>query len=188
MEDLVPLQVRIGLKTADGRLMHKYPDFNSLSPSVRGHTDWSVYIDQFGGWHYDKVAGHSDHDPKDVGDDRFDSPQGTWLGLMLVPEEFANAAVKKFPDTCEIVNEEAAATFYDVRVAVNQPAVHEDVEVLQAMAAKKQLGQLDETDSEYVQAMDVSHPSRGRRVNHMKTWDSMKQRRGFKIKSDLSKD
>jgi hypothetical protein len=159
-----------------------------LDARLRDHADWSIFVDKFGGWMYDKEAGHSDHDPVDVGDDRFDSPNGTWLGMLLVPEDFANAAVKMFPTQCEIIDEAKAECFYEVRCAAHQPAVHEDVEVLQAMAAKKALGQLDAEGEEFVTAMDADHPSRGRRVNKMKTWAGMKEKRGVTIKASLAKD
>lgn len=176
MRELVPLRVVIGLTTSDGKLVHDYPNFNRLDSSLRDGCDWSVFVDKHGGWHYDKVAGHSDHDP-DNG-----SPNGEWLGMLLVPEDFAKAAVARFPEKCSILRNAEAKQFYNERCAVKQPEFHEDVQVLQAMAAKKALGMLDEADGQFVAAMDVDNPSPGRRRNKKKTWDGLLESCGYTIK------
>lgn len=180
----MPLMVKIGLKTSNNRREHDYPAFNQLAADLRGNTDWSIFVDQYGGWHYDKEAGHADHDPKDVGDTRFDSPHGMWLGMLLVPENFAQAAVKRFPEQCYIIDDKGAEEFYEARCTAKQPEVHDDVEALQALAAKKQLGMADD-DPEIAHAMDVDHPSPGRRRNKLKTWEGYKKQRGVTIKADL---
>lgn len=168
---LVPLKVRIGLKQQKRRQIHAYPDFNSLDAELRDGLDWCHFVDQYGGWHYDQIAGHADHDDE--------SPRGTWFGMLLVPEAFALAAVAKFPDQVEILDETEAERFYEQRAHVNEPAVHEDVQVLQAIAAKRALGvKEDEHDR---RALDVNHSSSGRRVNKKKTWDGFKQACGIEI-------
>lgn len=173
--ELVPIKVRIGLKTKNERLLHGYPDFNSLPGELRDGLDWSHYIDKFGGWHYDSVAGHSDHDPD------HDSPRGEWLGMLLVPEAFAKAAIEKFGDQCSFLTEAECEAFYQDRCTVNQPDVHDDTETLQAIAAKRAAGIPE--DEQDVNAMDPDHPMRGRRRNKTKTFDGYKQQRGISIKS-----
>lgn len=178
--ELVPLMVRIGLK-ADGS--HKFPNFNVLPADVRGSADWSVFVDRDGGgWCYDKFAGHDVDDPAIVGDPLFDSPAGTWLGMLLVPEPFALAAVQKFPEECNIATEIYAEKFYEERATVNQPEVNEDATVLQNIANRVQLGDLSKTDDEYKNAMNPGHPSLGRRKNKMKKWADAKVQRGITIK------
>ncbi len=180
--ELVPLKVKIGIKPIKGQLAHDYPDFNRIPGPIRNNMDWSLYIDLFGGWYYDRVAGHNDHDPDN------DSPYGTWLGLLLVPEHFAKAAVGHFPKICEIVTEEKAEDFYNNRCTIEQPAVIEDLQVLQTLAARKTLGELATDSSEYIQALDVNHPAPGRRLNHLKTWEGLKKRRGITITQTLAKN
>jgi hypothetical protein len=168
---LVPIKVRIGLKSEKNKSSHAYPDFNSLPSGLRGNTDWSHFVDQHGGWHYDKVAGHSDADQE--------SPRGTWLGMLLVPEEFANAAAEKFPDTVSIIAESEAERFYEQRVTVNQPGILDDASVLQAVAAKRAAGLPEDDDDKH--ALDPDHPATGRRRNKLKTWKGYCQQRGVEI-------
>lgn len=181
--DLIPLRVKIGLKRdrRNGNV-HAYPDFNQLSAVQQSGLDWSAYIDQFGGWHYDSVAGHIDDDPTN------DSPRGVWLGMLLVPEAFANAAVELFPDQCQILTEQQAERFYEDRVTVDQPENHEDVEALQAIAARltieKELGitPSNEEKQRRRDALDPTKKQRGLTKNEMKRWTDYKAKRGLTIK------
>lgn len=125
MADLVPLRVRIGLRTVDAkRLQHDYPDFNSLVTVQRSGMDWSNYIDQFGGWHYDKCCGHSVERPG--------SPLGVQYGCLLVPQEFATEALALFGPSgtaraglVEEVDEATFESFHD-----NHAHAHEEDEIL----------------------------------------------------------
>lgn len=135
--------------------------------------DWSYYVDRFGGWHYDKVAGHADHDPD------FGSPVGMQWGVLLVPREFAEKAVELFPEVCEPIEEPAAEAFYDVRAHGHEPEMHEDLEELQKIAALEQLGE-DVTDRKR-RALDPDDPAPGRRRNKRKTWQQYKVQRGVEI-------
>ena len=173
--ELVPIKVRIGLRTRNERLLHDHPDFNTLPIELRDGLDWSHYVDKFGGWKYDNVAGHSDHDPDN------DSPNGTWLGLLLVPEDFARAAVEKFPEQCSFLTEAECEAFYQNRHTFDQPEVNDDTETLQAIAAKRAAG-ISEDDQDR-NAMDPDHPSRGRRRNKTKTFAGYKKQRGITVKS-----
>jgi hypothetical protein len=168
--NLVPLKVKIGLK---GNRQHSFPPFNELDSVLRDGMDWSHFIDKFGGWHYDQLSGHVDDDP-DVG-----SPKDTWLGMVLVPEDFADAAVARWPAQCEIIDENDAESLYNDRCHVRDPAVREDAEALQAIATKRTLGIPEDADD--LAALDPEHPSSGRRTNKRKTWASFKQAEGITI-------
>jgi hypothetical protein len=171
--ELVPLRVTIGLKTEKKKRLHAFPPFNEIPETIRDGMDWSHYVDQFGGWHYDNVSGHDNDDATNG------SPRGVWIGLLLVPEDFATEAVMRFPAQCQIVNETQAERFYEDRVTVDQPEVLEDVEVLQAIAAKRQAG-IPESDDDRA-ALDADSPRRGRKRNKTKKWDDMLTNKGLAI-------
>jgi hypothetical protein len=171
MPDCKILKVKIGLKPGRG---HLYPDFNSAVPLAdRNGVDWTMFIDQFGGWHYDQVAGHADHDPSN------DSPRGTWIGMFCVPPSFADAAVAAFPDQCSFLNETQAKAFYQDRAHKRDPIVIEKAEILQKIANKRALGLPEDDDDR--EALDPSNPTRGRITNTQKTWAQYKARRGIRV-------
>lgn len=171
MTELVPLQVKIGLKA---NRQHDFPPFNELDAVLRDNMDWSYFVDKFGGWHYDQVAGHSDDDPVN------NSPKDTWLGLLLVPDDFAQAAVARWPTRCFIKTEVEAEALYNERCHARDPEIKEDVDVLQAIKAKRDLDILeDQADRD---ALDPDHPARGRRRNARKTWAGFKSAEGITIK------
>ncbi len=168
--ELVALKVKIGLTSKN---FHAFPSFNSLSASVRGNVDWSIFIDRFGGWHYDQVCGHAEADVT--------SPRGNWNGLLFVPEDFALASVAAFPDTCSIVPEIEAEDFYNNRGHVRDAAIKEDVNVLQSIQAKVALGvEQDQGDTD---ALNPDHPAAGRRRNKKKTFAGFKAAQGFSVKA-----
>jgi hypothetical protein len=169
--ELVPLKVKIGLKNGGG---HQFPNFNALSSGLRDGMDWSHYVDKFGGWHYDKVAGHHDDDTEN------DSPPGTWIGMLMVPEDFALAAVAAFPATCCVCAESVCADFYNNRAHKHEPAIKEDKEVLQAIQAKRSLGV--EEDQGDIDAMNPEHPAMGRRRNKLNTFEDFKAQKGITVK------
>jgi hypothetical protein len=115
--ELTAIKVKIGLQNKDGRLEHAYPNFNSIAPALRQSMDWSLFIDLFGGWKYDKVAGHQEDDVAGG------SPRGVWFGLLLVPADFATEAVALFPGEVSKLSGVDATTFYESRVTVNQPEI-----------------------------------------------------------------
>jgi hypothetical protein len=169
--ELVPLKVKIGLKNGGG---HQFPNFNALDAGVRDNMDWSHFVDKFGGWHYDKVAGHHDDDAVN------DSPPGIWIGMLMVPEDFADAAIAAFPAVCHVCNEVDCADFYDNRAHKHEPAIKEDKEVLMAIQAKRALG-IDEDQGD-IDAMDPDHPAMGRRRNKLNTFDDFKTQKGITVK------
>lgn len=170
---LVPLRVLIGLK---GNGQHAYPPFNKLGKQLLDNQNWSTYIDRFGGWHYDKECGHADHDPENG------TPSGQWCGMLLVPVAFAEAAAEKWPEQCVILTEEDAEAFYNNRAHAHEDEIHDDTEALQALAAKKQLGVIDE--AEVKAALDPDHPARGRRRNKTKSWRGYKKQRGVELEEE----
>lgn len=168
---LVPLKVKIALKTEKGRRVHAYPPFNEIPAELRDNTDWCYFVDLYGGWHYD-CCGHDEDDEE--------SPRGVWFGMLIVPEAFAIAAVEQWPEQCSILNEQQAEQFYEGRVTVNEPDVIEDLEVLQVIAAKRQAG-IAEDESDRA-ALDPDNPKRGRRKNDRKRFADMLKKRGLKLK------
>jgi hypothetical protein len=171
--ELVPLKVKIGLKPGGG---HQFPNFNSIDPGLRDNMDWSHYVDKFGGWHYDKVAGHHDDDTAN------DSPPGTWIGMLLVPDGFATAAVAQFPDTCSVYSEVDCADFYDNRAHKHEPEIKEDKEVLQAIQAKRALGIAE--DQGDIDALNPDHPALGRRRNKLNTFNDFKTQKGITVAAE----
>ncbi len=169
--ELVPLKVRIGLKSGGG---HDFPNFNALDASVRDGMDWSYYVDKYGGWHYDKLSGHQDDDPVD------DSPRGTWIGMLLVPEPFATAAVAQFPAVCSVWAESVCETFYNERAHSHEPEIREDKEALQAILAKRALSIAE--DQGDLDALDPDHPAPGRRRNKLHTFSDFKAQKGLTVK------
>lgn len=174
-EELVPLRVKIGVKGGPGGRSHAYPDFNRIPAVLRGNMDWCHFIDQYGGWYYDKVSGHDD------ADDANDSPRGTWLGLLLVPESFADAAIDTFPDECDELDGAEAEAFYENRVSVVQPDVLEDVDVLQAIAAKRAAGIAEDDDDR--EALKPDSMRRGRRKNPKKKFADVIAKKNVAVKN-----
>lgn len=168
---LVAIRVKIGLKSDGKKRFHSYPPFNEIPKDLRDGMDWSHFVDLHGGWHYD-CCGHDEEDTE--------SPRGVQFGMLLVPEDFANEAVNRWPEQCSILNQQQAAKFYEDRVTVNQPDVTEDLDVLQVIAAKRQAG-LQEDDSDR-EALDPNNPKRGRRKNETKKFADMLKKRGLKLK------
>lgn len=174
---LVPLKVKIGLKGSKSGLTHDYPDFNSLPSAVRGNMDWAAFIDQYGGWHYDK-CGHANHDPNN------DSPIGTWLGMICVPPDFAEAALQAYAGRVFKLTDEEAGHFFECRAHANEPEVYEDVEALKLILLKHQLkeaGLIPKTmtnfleDDHIARAFDPDDPTPGVRRNQANKWTNFKQ-------------
>lgn len=169
--ELVALRVKIGL---NGNGYHDFPKFNQITSSLRGDVDWSIFVDRFGGWHYDQVSGH-DHEDAGV------SERGNWNGMLMVPNDFAQAAVTMFPSTCSIIVETEAEDFYNNRGHIRDAEIKEDTTVLQAIAAKEALSiAQDQSD---VDALNPDHPATGRRRNKKKTFAGFKTEQGITVKS-----
>lgn len=198
MAELVPLRIKIGLNEQG---QHKFPNFDQISPSIRKGMDWSKYVDKYGlGWHYDKVDGH--------GEGIYGSEE--WGGYLVVPEDFANAAVALFPNEVEIRNETDFENFYNDRAHVREPELQYDLETLQGIElksrilrefvedgddhplvsaeakAKKAAGQkvkLSDILSENdKKALDPDSPEPGIRKNKRKKWQDFKALKKITIK------
>ena len=165
--------MRIGLKP-NGHA--EYPNFNALDAAVRDNMDWSIFVDKHGGWHYDQVAGHADDDPAES------SPVGVQWGMLVVPEGFADAAVALFPAGVSILNDADATTFYNDRGHIRDPAITENLEVLQAIVAKRSFVPPIPEDQQDRDALDPDHPATGRRRNKLKTWADFKTKRGITMR------
>lgn len=168
---LVPLKVKIRLKDHKGQTTHAFPPFNQLGPEIIGDVDWSYYVERHGGWFYDRLSGHKDHDA--------DSPQGEWHGMILVPRDFADAALSQFPDQVERLTDAQAQQFYEARVTVNQPNEFTDADALKEIAARRDAGLEDNEDVQ--NALDPEHPALGVRKNRMKTWAGLKATRDVEV-------
>ena len=100
--------------------------------------------------------------------------------MLVVPEAFANAAMAMFTSDVSILNDADAGAFYDDRAHVREPAVKENLEVLQAISVKKGLGIAPNADD--AKALDPTHPAAGRRNNKLKTWTDFKTHRGITMR------
>jgi hypothetical protein len=103
-----------------------------------------------------------------------------WQGMLLVPDDFANAAVAKWPDQCSILDSTQAERYYEERVTVNEPEIVEDLEALQIIAAKRGAG-IPESDEDRA-ALDPDNPKRGRTRNKRKKFADMLATKGLKLK------
>ena len=125
---LRPIKVKITRTVKDGKMQNNYPDFNQLSPAVRGNMDWSYYVDEAGiGWHY-SIDGFGEGAEPDV-----------QYGILAVPQAFADAAVAMYPSEVTVLNETELEDFWNVEAHVGEPDSFEDAEVLKAIEAKRAL-------------------------------------------------
>jgi hypothetical protein len=150
-----------------------------LQVVINSNSDWSKYIDIHGtGWHYDST-GHKEE--RVEGDTDWDSPHGQQWGMLLVPEEFANQAVARFPNECEIISETKAEAFYDEKVTRDIPAEKIDTDALAAIKAKEDLG--IDVAAEKAKALDPDDPTPGIIKNDRKKFKDFKSKVGVTIKS-----
>jgi hypothetical protein len=172
--ELTPIRVEIGLN-GDGT--HKYPPFNEIAAELRDNMDWSRFIDAYGGWQYDKCCGHCD-DGCDENDPVCNSPNGCWLGILLVPSDFAEAATG-LPGVTELSYEDAKR-FYETRVTKHQSATLVDIEAMNAIKARRDAGVPD--DDDVTSALDINDDTPGMRLNPVKTFDGLCAKMGHKCK------
>lgn len=178
MPDLVPIRVKIKRGVVGGRIQHVYPNFNTLDPNVRGNMDWSLFFDMHGiGWHYDKCCGFGETDT-------YNTDPDMWYGGTCVPESFASAAIAAFPNEVEELSESDWTTYYDTRAHVHDQEEVYDLNTLQAIKAKKQLGR--STNKSDDDALDPDKPNSGIIKNHNKTWQLFKTKRNITVISSSS--
>lgn len=169
MRDLVPVKVKIGLKS-NGHA--KYPNFNVLQAVINAGIDWAQYIDIYGmGWYYDKVSGHQDDSPE--------SPFGQQWGVMVVPKDFADEAISRFPQECTKLTENELEIFIDERALAHIPDEDINLEVLQGIREKQALGL--ELTAWQIKALDPNDDTPGIKKNKEKTWKGIKEKKGVKI-------
>lgn len=173
--DLVALKVKIGLRP-NGHADH--PAFNNIDSAIRKDMDWSHYVDQYGtGWHYDKSCGHKEHRVEANSDT--DSPMGMQWGILMIPEDFADAAISKFPKECSILTEAQLQEWYDNRCHKHEPEEKLDLRVLEGIKAKRDAGiPLNQSDND---ALNVDNDTPGITRNKNKRWIDFKANKGIKI-------
>ena len=173
-EPLVPIAVRIHRKSAGGA---QYPDFNQLPAEKRGGQVWSKYIDNFGGWHYDKV-------------DNLGTGFAEGCGICLVPKAFAEAARIAFSEDVRVLTEAEWAAFHDDRCHAHDEDEILDVEVLQGLQARLALeadpsAPTADARAEIValrtRMLDPKDPKRGIRENPRRFWVRLKVDRDYVI-------
>lgn len=149
MADGVPILVKIGV---DARNYHVYPDWTLLPLAAAGQTkeekEALVSAQQIVKWQTDNVFSHNDDGP--------DSPKGTWLGMMIVTEEYADQAVAMFPGVVTIMKEAEAKAFWEERVYIAVAPVKYDVDYLQGLKLEYELRTIAKLDTVEVEARIVS--------------------------------
>lgn len=158
-----------------------YPDFNSLQiikdsliePPTPGTPKWARYFDVYSAgnvtWHVDTIS------PINMADD--DSPWGSVRKMVIIPAAFADEAVEKFSDQCKILDDTLAKAFYEDRAHINDPDEEMDVEIMQAIRLKQELGK--ELTANQVNMIDATNDKKGIRENKLKTWAGFKTKFGI---------
>lgn len=178
----VPILVTIGLKRdARGNEVHDYPDWTQLPLEAERGEDHRDH--QLVKWRYDNQFGHEDDDAL--------SPAGTWHGMMVVTETFANEAVAMFPGRVTIMTEVEAADFWDNRHGYGRPTEKIDTDYLIGLKARRDLmvargrgvPEVAALDAEIDKALDPNDKAPGVRKVKDRTWTDAKVALGFTIKS-----
>lgn len=173
MADLVALKVKIGIIETGRRAgKHKYPDFDSIDSTIRKGIPWQEYVDKFGtGWHYDSGG----HDA-----DTIKSPFGERFGMLLVPQDFAGAALAAFPTTVTRLTEAEAEDFFDNDAHNQDSDVSVDAERLVPIQIKLQRNiALSPAD---LDALDPTSKTAGVVNNPRRTWARYKALLGFTLR------
>lgn len=169
MRDLIAIKIKVGLHQDSGNA--RYPNFNLITTTVRKNMDWAHYIDRYGiGMQYDKTSGHKD--------DSVDSPYGQQWVCTCVPEDFAKEAANRFPNEVSIITEVEFETFYNKKAHAHEQVDNADLQVLQTIKVKKDLGL---ATPEKTDAFNPDHPALGIRKNHNKTLSLFKAKIGFRV-------
>ena len=177
--DLVPIKVKICRTLTGGKMKNDYPNFNDIEGSFRGDMDWSYYVDQFGGWCYDRVCGFGEADEENANDPHNNTDTQCQYGCLLVSKEFAKEAIKKFPDRITELTEEEYEKFYDNRSQIKTPEEIINKNIVGGITAKKGAGvELNQGD---IDALDPEKDNPGITKNYKKRWATLKQRRKINI-------
>lgn len=191
--EIVVLRVRIHRELRQRRrgtrLENVYPDFNTLPEEVRtppgasSPLDWAIYADQVGwGWLYDNVSGFGFSDEVNPNRDLI-------YGCIGVLEDFAQAAVEAFPDTCEIMDPDEFVAWRSERALSGIERVrynHERLAGLQAaIGLAKELedhATLAELKVQARKALDPDDKFPGINANERLDWDTFARGRGIRLK------
>ena len=174
----VPILVEIGLKSLpNGEVRHAFPDWQLLPLAKTG----KVTDHQIVKWRYDNSCGHDDESP--------DSPRGTWLGMMIVTEQFADEAVAMFGDVVTVMAEAEAQAFWETKAHGHIPTNRTDVAAMQGLKAEHDLQVIlanteavAEVKTRIAKALDPDDPEPGLKKTPDKTWADAKKVRNFTIK------
>lgn len=171
MQDLVPIKVKIGLRSnghADHPDWYKLPLAKEMEPATQ----------MSDGWHYDKTSGHKESSA--------DSPKGMQWGLLFVTPRFAKEAIQVFPTLITELTEVEAKDFYENKCTINQPENKIDINILQGLqvelSLRESLGQ-DTTilKAKITKALDPLDKEVGLRKNMTKNFDDYKSIRTINI-------
>jgi len=184
MQELVPIKVKILRKAREmpngkATVTNDYPDFNSIDAKLRNNMDWCYFVDQFGGWHYDRVSKFGEADDVDVNDPHNNPDISCQYGGLLVPKDFAKEALKRFPDKVFELSEDLWEKFYNDRAHVDEPDEVINQRVIDIINAKKSLGLV--MSSRDRDAVDPDKPTPGITKNLRKNWKDVKKRRKITI-------
>ncbi len=177
MRNLVAIKMKVGLQEKSGYA--KYPNFNLISSSIRKGLDWSKYVDTHGAsMHYDKTSGHKE--------ETADSPYGQQWVCTCVPADFANEAVRLFPNEVSILPEIEFATFYDDKAHANDSDEITDANTLNGLYAQRQLmiarsKNIDALDAKIDKALNPADSERGVNKNVAKKWADIKAKMGVNL-------
>jgi len=186
--ELVPIKIKILLDPVTGDNL--YPRFNDIPDQIRKGMDWSKYVMVYGlALHYDRKSGFHQEDV-------YNADSCCQYMMTCVPEDFAEEAVKMFPDTVSIVDEATFEMFYDRRAHDHEVTEKLDPD-LHTILARIQLER--DPDAETVPLTAQMKEERrkcldpncqenpGIRKNLHKTWELFKTTRTIKIRKKEAK-
>lgn len=184
--DVVPLKVMIGLKNVGAEIHHDFPDWTLLDAGLGG--DHRTH--QIEKWNYDKRFGHVDDDAAAGDLHAGTSPPGTWLGILLVTQAFALAALAEFPGVVVEMTEAELEDFWNNRIGNEQPLETTDLDELTSLETRKRMmvdvllpsdPNIGLINDEIIKALDLDDPTPGRKRNPRKTWNDFKAHRGHTV-------
>lgn len=169
MRILVPIEVKIGRGLVNGKVQAIYPNFNKIDKVIRKGLDWSYYFDVEGiGWHYDMT------DKLGEGVD-----PNLQFGVTCIPKDFALASVLLFPTNVSILTEVQFEDFYDNKSHINDQINIIDIDAIQSIKIKRDLGKKEDKDDK--DALDPDNDRPGIRKNYNKTWSLKKTKEDIVI-------
>ncbi len=181
ISNLVPIRVKIRYgDRGNGKTGYLYPDLDQVSSTIRKGLRWQEYIDRYGsGWFYDNE--------NNIGDtDAYNSDPDVRYGMMLVPEAFADAAKTAFPTEVEELTEPQVEEFIDTRAMTKHEDIIRDPAALTEIQIKQQRGTAQDL-IDVNKALDPDDDTPGLKKNPIKTWDRVRQKKGYTLHSRVPK-